>query len=974
MTEWVDAAWQAAEILGPEVVKTGARWTGRHILGTPAERGIEGIYQRAIAGLLVEIGEDDEDTETAPDPEAVKVAETVLGSLCSDDEAAGLLLNVALRPGPVPVAELRDRAAWLGYEPDTLPFVFDGAMRVLTDKVWEEFLEEAGEENSSIQGLVNAELLASVREHHQALRETRSAASGSLLPPPPGLVLGRAEEIRIIKQALGIGDRRETESDGEANAPARRIAAIHGWPGVGKSTFVAALCGDRELRNHFSGGVIFVSVGRSPEVRRLAEEVCVALGTPAPPGTALDTLRRRIAEVLSRISVLLVFDDVWEERHVSPLLLAGGGSAALVATRRLDVAARLSTSAEAPLKLGLLDEEDSLKLIASRASGVVAENVGACRDLVRALDGLPLALRVAADLLRVESEAGFDVSGLLDELTGAARILDEGAPHDTGNGSQDGAAGAATTVRSLLRRSIERLDEDAVRHFARLGILPPKPLSFDLWAAQEVWRDTSENPPQGDADQEDDAVGERIRTRRVLGDLVRRGLVESAGVGIDPLAVKLDLRPERPERFWMHALVSAFALETLGRTEEESGVREAQQRRLEHYRRVVGAASEALRQGGETQYFGVFLMSLDLPNIRAAHDWARERSSYDRRALEYLSHLLSEGSRVLSDRLSPSEFLDWTTLAEKAAREIGDENDARSHREVIGAALLKKGQLREALVYCEDSREVAHQSGDAVAEATALANLASIRNSMGEHETALGLARRAEAKLGDVHAPDILAGAIGQQADALEGLERLPEAEERYEARRDLARREGMLAYYARALKGIAGIKRERPEERDKARCLYEEAAQVSWDLEDYADYRAALNGLGVLELKANALDTAENAFLRVLSSAVDDDHKGDQARAKMNIGITHQDRETREGYQAAEAEYREALPLARSWDEPDLLGDVAFNLAHLLFYLGRPRDARTEAISAAEAYGRAGSAKESWARDLISKIANAND
>lgn len=313
-------------------------------------------------------------------------------------------------------------------------------------------------------------------------------------------------------------------------------------------------------------------------------------------------------------------------------------------------------------------------------------------------------------------------------------------------------------------------------------------------------------------------------------------------------------------------------------------------------------------------------------------------------------------------------------MAEKAAREIGDEDAARSHKETIGAALLKKGRLQDALLYCEGSRQAAHQSCDAVAEATALANLASIRNSMGEHETALGLARRAEAKLGDVHAPDVLAGAIGQQADALKGLERLPEAEERFETRRVLARREGMLSHYARALKGIAGIKREHPEERDEARCLYEEASQVSWDLEDYADYRSALNGLGVLELKANALDAADNAFRRVLSSAVDDDHKGDQARAKMHIGIAHQDRETPQGYQAAEAEYQEALSLADGWDEPDLLGDVAFNLAHLLFYLGRSQGARQEAISAAEAYGRAGSTKESRARDLISEIDNAND
>jgi tetratricopeptide (TPR) repeat protein len=153
---------------------------------------------------------------------------------------------------------------------------------------------------------------------------------------------------------------------------------------------------------------------------------------------------------------------------------------------------------------------------------------------------------------------------------------------------------------------------------------------------------------------------------------------------------------------------------------------------------------------------------------------------------------------------------------------------------------------------------------------------------------------------------------------------------------------------------------------------LYEEAAQVSWDLKDYADYRAALDGLGVLELEAGALGAAEEAFRRALRSAVDDDHGGDQARAKMNIGICYQDLGTDQAYEAAEAEYLEALPLAVAWGEPELLGDVLFNLAQLLFYfMGRPREARTRAVSAAEAYGRAGSAKETLAWDLISKIDN---
>lgn len=125
-----------------------------------------------------------------------------------------------------------------------------------------------------------------------------------------------------------------------------------------------------------------------------------------------------------------------------------------------------------------------------------------------------------------------------------------------------------------------------------------------------------------------------------------------------------------------------------------------------------------------------------------------------------------------------------------------------------------------------------------------------------------------------------------------------------------------------------------------------------------------------MLETKAGSLGTAEDLLRRALGSVVEDEHDGDQARAKMNIGIAYQEQGMEQGYEAAEAEYRDALSLAAASGETELLGEVLFNLAQLLFYLmARPRDARTEAASAVEAYGSAGSAKESWARDLINEI-----
>ena len=917
------------------------------------------VFEEATMGALVEACDE---AALSSDEESVEALAEHLASALSEPSVAAVLLRAANTNGGIDADALVEYMKRSGFDAEIVPFEMEAFLAALVPRLSEGIGREV-----RTKGLTETVILDKLDE--LLVRTERFTAAESderrdILPPPPELVLGREDEIRRGKQALTVGSEEATPGSGSS---LRRVVAVYGWPGVGKSTFASALCNDEEVLERFSQGIFFLSVGRSPDTRLLAEEVCAVLEVPVPPGAPLGVLRGLIANALSQRRVLIVFDDVWEEGHVAPLLLAGGGSAVLVATRRLDVATRIASAPEGSLKLSLLSEQDSLDLLRSQAPSIVAQYEEACRDLAKALDGLPLALRVAVDLLRVEYEGGFNISGLLAELSEAARVLGERAPADIDSGTEsEGQEKALTTVRALLRKSIERLDEDSVRRFARLGVLPPKPLSFDPPAAFDVWRETASDPEA----EEGARKQAQAWTRDALRELVRRGLVESAGEGIHPLAVKLDLRSKRPERFWMHPLVSAFALETLKSTEGEAGVLEAQQRRLEHYRRIVGAADGALSVGGDTQYFSAYLVGLDLPNIKAAHEWARLRSPDDRWAAAYLSRLVRQGSRTLADRLGQEEFLEWTLLAEEAARSTEDQEALKYHRANLGAALMGNGRLEEALPYVEESLAEARADEDAQTEAAMLANYAVIYGARRDYQTALDYACQAEKAGERADNPDVQAGAIGQQAEFLKTLGRLLEAEERLEAQRDLAREKGELSRYAKALRDLAQIRRDRSEDRDAARRMYEEAARVFWDLEEYANYRSAMNGAGILETEAGSLDAAEEAFGWALRSAVEEGDKGDQARAKMHLGIVHRDRETEEGFDAAEKEFREALPLASSSKEPNKLGDVLMNLALLLRDdKGDERGAREAAEQAVEAYASVDSEKKAWARQFLEEL-----
>jgi tetratricopeptide (TPR) repeat protein len=269
-----------------------------------------------------------------------------------------------------------------------------------------------------------------------------------------------------------------------------------------------------------------------------------------------------------------------------------------------------------------------------------------------------------------------------------------------------------------------------------------------------------------------------------------------------------------------------------------------------------------------------------------------------------------------------------------------------------------------------DNLRAALRDGDAASEAAMLANLAVIQRRRGEPEAALNYARRAAEAAQRADSSSTLAGAIDQQAEAHQGLGRVDEAEGRYEAMRVFARDNDELSQHAKALLELARIKRGRPEDRDEARGLFEEAAEAFWNLREHDQYRLAVTGLGILENEARRFDEAEEAFERTLGSAVDDGDKGDQARAKMHLGIVHRYRGEPGGTEAAETEFREALPLAASSRDGDKLGDVLLNLAWLLYEDRHDFEgARRFAEDAAQAYANVQSEKESQARALVEAI-----
>lgn len=179
-----------------------------------------------------------------------------------------------------------------------------------------------GERSVSSGGDINAPVITG--DHSQVRYEIgeelyermrANAAPLGTAPPVPNAFVGRHDDLRELKRRL----RRASESEA-AVAPVQVLTAVHGWPGVGKTTVAAALAHDEEVRRMFPDGVLFASLGQDPEV--LSTVVAWARSMGADDLSDAETVSEasgRLRAAMMDKRALLILDDVWEAAHAVPL-------------------------------------------------------------------------------------------------------------------------------------------------------------------------------------------------------------------------------------------------------------------------------------------------------------------------------------------------------------------------------------------------------------------------------------------------------------------------------------------------------------------------------------------------------------------------------------------------------------------------------------------------------------------------------
>jgi predicted ATPase len=235
------------------------------------------------------------------------------------------------------------------------------------------------------------------------------------LPAQMTSFIGRGEELEQVKRLLISG---ESMEDGTTDINSHRLITLTGPGGTGKTRLSLQVAGD--LLNHFPDGVWLVELAQVAEPGLVAQAVAAALGLQEQPGRPLIAM---LADSLRRKKLLLILDNcehvIDTSAQVASVLLPSCPALTILASSReaLGIAGERAyrvrslplPSDGTDLSIQELADFAAIRLFVNRAKAVktefalTPENAPAVLQICQRLDGIPLAIELAAARARVLS-------------------------------------------------------------------------------------------------------------------------------------------------------------------------------------------------------------------------------------------------------------------------------------------------------------------------------------------------------------------------------------------------------------------------------------------------------------------------------------------------------------------------------------------------------------------------------------------
>jgi non-specific serine/threonine protein kinase len=500
------------------------------------------------------------------------------------------------------------------------------------------------------------------------------------LPAELSSFVGRARELVEVRRLL----------------PATRVVTLTGPGGIGKSRL--ALRAAHKLGRYFPQGVWMAELAGLDDPSLLPYALARSLSVhERPEGSIQDAL---VAHLRQR-RLLLVLDNCEHLlnacRELVTALASGCAGVRILCTSR----ERLGVPGEATVVLSALElpaidarlpvaglaEVEALRLLTDRAAAVAPdfaltdENCGAASDICRRLDGLPLAIELAAVRL-----ASMTAGDLLERLDDRFRLL---------AADRRARPGRSQALRATVDWSYELLGEQERNLWRRLSVFAG---TFGLEAAEAV------------------CPGARLERERII-DLIGR-LVDSS--------ILTMAHGGRHSRYQLLETVRLYGAERLREAGEES---ELQQRHAAWYAQLISPGG---RPWWGTPRQGDVLDALDVEwaNVEAALDFCGGSPAHAELGLRMAADLwlywLVRG-RYRAGRRHLGTFLQLAPVP-SATRAMA--------LWAFGFLAQATGDHEVALAHFEQARRVSEQAGGDRELGYALFGLGLVRLRLGEIELA----------------------------------------------------------------------------------------------------------------------------------------------------------------------------------------------------------------------------------------------
>src|SRR6266498_1200282 len=587
-----------------------------------------------------------------------------------------------------------------------------------------------------------------------ALPKFETSSALSTLPLSLTPLLGREKEIEIITKLLTRFD--------------VRLVTLVGPPGVGKTRLAIHVA--NEIAGMFAHGAVFIDLAPLKDPQEMLAALANVLGMQETSGTSLMT---HLISNLRQKNVLLVIDNFEHLLSAAPQLLQLlGNSAQVKALITSREALRISGEREfsvLPLPLPQKEGEDPLgssqlmdyaaiQLFAQRAQAVDLEfqltldNLNAIAEICRRLDGLPLAIELAAARSKVLTPQAM--------LAQFDRRLDWVA-----HGTRDSSNATRQTLRGAIEWSYNILSEAERALMRRLSVF------------SDGWTPQSAEAVCGSDETESNPILKRAEVLDLLIQLADKSLV-------------ITEKRENETRFHFLETIHDFTREKLKSSGEETAM---QNRHLAYF---ADFAEEMERHvDGFDQIQWTMIGDQEHNNLRAAlerglheaanlDDALRLASSvsmlwiarsYFHEGFERLTQYLNCATQPEHQPLRAKmlfragamagymfDFATGRKLCEEAitlSRSLNDKRSLANALFYLAEILFNLGQLKEARAALEESISLCWEENYTSQLSVSLTNLGVLLNREGDYvsaqstlEEALAIASRVNDLRGMSHA------------------------------------------------------------------------------------------------------------------------------------------------------------------------------------------------------------------------------